>query len=481
MDELVAATTGGEVEFVLTRSTASAPLVPADETTQVEAVYGRVKASIDGRAIWCGDDEATGFEWTWIELLEFLGDCWRYIALEDGAPLGVAPSTVPRMLAAVDFEIERAGPVEGDFDIDQLEAFRETHDLAEAFGGAVLPPLWVVREGNLGWVTSDDHFAAAPFNDILAMLEQVGDFVAKAVDNADDPRSQHAIRTWLNRSKCDRLSVIEAATGYSSELIAEIESAFYGADERTWDNLESDELLAAARLVGPQPPTTLRSILAAVRDVGSHPSFELDALSDEASKIVTELQDQPPYAQGHGLATWLRKQRQLVEPSGRVDPEQFLASLAVPVMTSRFGLADIDAIGCWGPRHGPTVLLNLDGPSASSTGRRRATLAHELCHLLVDRVGALPLAEVLGGRSPKYVEQRAGTFAAELLLPRHIAGHEFVRYGDDHEAAIRSLRARYLVSTELLAWQIRNSDVILGPEAWRCLASLVPNPSRFRM
>lgn len=384
------------------------------------------------------------------------------------------------MLAAADLEIERAGPLEGEFEIDQLEAFRETHDLAEAFGGAVLPPLWIMRQGNLGWLASDDRFAVVQFDDMLTVLEEVGDFVAQAVDNASDPRSQRAISTWLERSECDRLSLIEAATGYPHELVAEIESAFYGADERTWESLKSDELLAAARLVGPQSPTTLRTILAAMRDVDSSPSPELDALSEEAPMIVTGLQDEPPYAQGHGLAAWLRGHPRLTEPRGRVDPEQILAWLGVPVVSNRFGLAGIDAIGCWGPRHGPAVLLNLDGPTASSTSRRRTTLAHELCHLLVDRSGALPLAEVLGGRSPKHAEQRAGAFAAELLLPRQVAGDEFVRYGDDHETAVRSLRARYLVSSELLAWQVKNSGVSLTPEAWQYLASLVPNRSHFR-
>ena len=53
------------------------------------------------------------------------------------------------------------------------------------------------------------------------------------------------------------------------------------------------------------------------------------------------------------------------------------------------------------------MLLNLDARYASSSGRRRATLAHEICHLLVDRGSALPLVEVLGGRTAEHVERRA--------------------------------------------------------------------------
>ena len=46
-----------------------------------------------GRPVWHGADDATGFEWTWIELLEFLSGSWLYLAIKDGAPLGVALGT----------------------------------------------------------------------------------------------------------------------------------------------------------------------------------------------------------------------------------------------------------------------------------------------------------------------------------------------------------------------------------------------------
>jgi Zn-dependent peptidase ImmA (M78 family) len=52
----------------------------------------------------------------------------------------------------------------------------------------------------------------------------------------------------------------------------------------------------------------------------------------------------------------------------------------------------IDAVACWGPRHGPAVLLNREGRHAHTERGARATLAHEICHLLIDRQGSLPLA-----------------------------------------------------------------------------------------
>ncbi len=128
------------------------------------------------------------------------------------------------------------------------------------------------------------------------------------------------------------------------------------------------------------------------------------------------------------------------------------------------GITTVDAIGCWGPSHGPAVLLNSDRRHALSVGRKRATLAHEICHLLLDRLASLPLIEVLGGRTARHVEQRANAFAAELLLPRHLAGELFLGFGDDHERAAKSLRARFGVSSALLGWQLRNASITLTPE-----------------
>ena len=50
-------------------------------------------------------------------------------------------------------------------------------------------------------------------------------------------------------------------------------------------------------------------------------------------------------------------------------------------------------------------------------GRRRFTLAHELCHLLVDRDKGARLAIVSGPWAPLDVERRANAFAAALLMP----------------------------------------------------------------
>ena len=119
----------------------------------------------------------------------------------------------------------------------------------------------------------------------------------------------------------------------------------------------------------------------------------------------------------------------------------------------------MDAVAAWGDRHGPIILLNIAKSSkASHDYGRRSSLAHEICHLLLDRVGALPAAEVLGGNTPEHPEKRARAFAAEFLLPRQSAAIA-VQHSSNLDAAVEGLQNRFQVSRELIAWQIHNSGI----------------------
>lgn len=426
MDGLVAATQDGGFEIELTwpsepRSLTGSPEMAYSDppaSTASEATFGQLRISLDGHAIWYGETQSRGFEWTWVELLEFLGDNWIFLELEDGAPFGVAPSTAGRMLARAEATIERVNPLGSEFEEEHLESYRATHDLAEAVQGAVLPPVWVVRDGTRGWVASTYRTATAPIGEVLGVLNQIGDVIAARLTTVDDKRAGEAVRRWRQRAAQPRLRVIEAATGFPAEFVAEVDELFLQENERDWDSLASDELLAAARLVGPQPVTTLKPILGALRRLGKTGSAALERASATAVELLDNLRDERPYAQGYELAAWLRSEPGVVEPGGRVEPKRLLDSWRVPCVSTGLRLEAVDAIGCWGPRHGPALLVNSDARWAKSARRLRATMAHEICHLLVDRSGSLPLVEVLGGRTPEHVEQRARAFAAELLLPR---------------------------------------------------------------
>ena len=135
MDQLVAHTSDGDIEFAL------AWPVGGSNQSGAKATRGSLRVSLRGTTVWHGADEATGFEWTWIELLEFLSASWLYLTIEDGTPCGVALDIAPRMLAASEAAMDSGSPLGSDVEREQMEAYRTTHDLAEAAQGAVMPPL----------------------------------------------------------------------------------------------------------------------------------------------------------------------------------------------------------------------------------------------------------------------------------------------------------------------------------------------------
>ncbi|MGH3799967.1 MAG: ImmA/IrrE family metallo-endopeptidase [Pseudonocardiaceae bacterium] len=210
-------------------------------------------------------------------------------------------------------------------------------------------------------------------------------------------------------------------------------------------------------------------IVDVVNSTSKNATLELDALSRKAARVVDTATLN--FDTGYDLATWYRKQLG-VTSSGRIDPERCLSSLGVVVRDVSLSRV-VDAVAVWGPRHGPSVIVNSKGRHSEHSHGRRVTLAHELGHMLLDRSDSLPLAEVLGGRANASVEARARAFAAELLLPREIARLAYAASPESPEEVVASLVDDYGVSREVAAWQIRNSGIKLTTRAWSVLRSYV--------
>ena len=195
MDGLVATAGDGNIEIALAWPT------QWSKGTGAEATRGCLRVSLRGESVWHGADDSAGFEWTWIELLEFLSQSWLFLALEDGTPFGVALDTAPRMLAAAETAIGSDSPLAPGTALDQLEAYRMTHDLAEAVQGAVMPPLWIVKDDNFGWVASTASTARVPFGELLDLLGRVGDSIASRLSEVFDDRSREAVHAWHIRHR----------------------------------------------------------------------------------------------------------------------------------------------------------------------------------------------------------------------------------------------------------------------------------------
>jgi Zn-dependent peptidase ImmA (M78 family) len=168
-----------------------------------------------------------------------------------------------------------------------------------------------------------------------------------------------------------------------------------------------------------------------------------------------------PYEQGRLLAEWLRAKTDIVAKDGLVYPEAILKRWNVKLTEIELRSQNVDALCAWGTKHGPTVVINRNGRLSHYPTGRRTSLAHEICHLLVDRKGSLPVAEVFGGEVPRIPEQRANAFGAELLLTRNAALTVYLKEGNV-ENALEVIAKNYNVSFEVAAWQLLNSRVELS-------------------
>jgi Zn-dependent peptidase ImmA (M78 family) len=231
---------------------------------------------------------------------------------------------------------------------------------------------------------------------------------------------------------------------------------------------------------GSLPAQELSELFATMRAQPQVWMRPIDSAAESVAAVLAEADDKPAFEQGRSVARRLREHLS-VGDSARAEPADVLAQWHIPVVDVRLSSPQLDAISVWGPRHGPAVIVNRNGRHSRANGRR-ATLAHEIGHLVMDRGAALPVAEVLGGRISSRVEMRARAFAAEFLLPESVAGQAVMQASTvkDLQRIVGELSSRYGASVEIVAWQAANAhDRRLPPMIASYLKSKVSNPQAF--
>lgn len=424
---------------------------------------------------------AEGIEWSWIDLLEHLARRWMCIVWEEIDPLGfgLLPSKVRK--AAQD---RWSSLAEEKRDSEQRAVLRyeEAHNLAAALPGASPPSLWISREGNRMALSSGNRSTRwRPVPEVVRTLAALGDEIAARLKNLVDERAHLAVNAWAQRDKQDPDRLVSVAASFPLERIRELRgqrpaNEFWGL---TPDSDAPTQMMVAARMLSPAAPDVVTSrVLEWIRAQVHAATPDLDAMSVEAIAIVRESGPSRSFEMGYRLATWWRSIPGIASADGRVDPDQMLRNYGVEITEESLGWPHIDAVCCWGGTKGPAILVNRDGEHAQRYEGLRTSLAHEFCHLLVDRHRSLPVAEVLGGRCPVFVEQRANAFAAELLLPREVAG-ALLTASANHGKAVSSARRMFGVSAEIVAWQALRSSRKLKLATFNYLKDLVSDPDRF--
>jgi Zn-dependent peptidase ImmA (M78 family) len=420
--------------------------------------FGALRVWVGNASIW-SDLDGGGVSWTWIDLLEQLTNSWPFLKYEESTPQGTYDGVLSLLrngyAATAEFDF---GPA--------VESTREEyifvrrHNLATGIEGLYLPSFSLLREGRNVWVASANVKRLLDLTATFETLVQLGDSLVRQIESGvQDDRSRLALDGWRQREpSADAVIQVSLGADKLMDIVPPGQSAssyFETGVDASNDSIAESSLLIAARMSEAVPLSRRRWIIEQLRArQGKGISAKLTEISMEAQTQIPSYTD-VPHKQAEPLAQWARKKFG-IKHGERADPLRALKDLGVEVVDLDFGLDVVDAVGCWDPRHGPSIIVNRAGKHARSSGGRRATLAHELAHLLIDRKGSLPAAEVLGGSVPRYPEQRASAFAAEFLLPKAVAV-ERLRLTEDKMSAVSWLLDHFWVSRELAAWQILNS------------------------
>lgn len=399
-------------------------------------------------------------------VLEWMTDNWTRLTVEDQLPISGAERLIHD-------RANQAPPA----DLEGLRQmlFRKHRDLQQVAPGQDDNPLVVWREGLVAQLRTATNVFSTPWAKLEAQLVTV----CQTIIEGPNPLPLDVVERWRTRNVIDATLALDAA-GVAGENFPDAVAVLDIELNQERVSIEENELLAAARLSSRLETREVAEVLDALLDVDKGDLDQLEAVASGLYPDDLDLAGMEPWDQGHAAALLVRQALGL-SAEDPFDPEQWLEAAGVEIRDQEFKSSRVDAVSCWGATRGPAVVVNKRGLHAKSVGGRRVTLAHEIAHLILDRHAALPAAEVLSGQINNSVEKRAGSFAAEILLPRQQAAHAFkdVHTLDEARDAVDALIHQFGVSGEVVAWQARNSGSTFSPSALGYLRSRVRDRKAF--
>lgn len=446
--------------------------------------------AVDGQAAWpvLGAPDVA-LEVQIDDLLAHLTEFWKPLMLRQVYPIDVSP------LRPSDLSREatrRWGGLQAATVEKEEEAvadFEEAHDLARAFSGLFdLPSFWILRAGSQVVLETSGMLWQLPFNDVRVSLSSVGEQICDLLAAADVVRWEAAIDAWHQRDNADPVSLLSWSAGLNRALASALINEGALTAPRDFDDAanDSDELRIAARMAGALPSDQIREIIAFARKFSKRDADGLRTLANSCAEyIAADFGDSAPFIQGEVAARFARE-RLGIPRDGAVDIFAIAKNLGIDVRTALIEPPALSGLAIWGSQHGPGVFLNeasrrilpRAGRVEDSPGAR-VTLAHELCHLLLDGGNALSAIEVLKARMPVGVEQRAKSFAGSFLLPGHVAAATWFRAGrpfgrDGVGGVVSDLIERYGVTRSVAAWKLEHGVALHDVDLSAVLDSVAP-------
>lgn len=407
-------------------------------------------------------EDGTAVEWSWVDLLEWLAKHWSALLLEQSYPFNITTLGMSTLMRDLSQRWENMPEERIENEEEQVLQFLSRHDLASAFKGIFFPSVYLIRLGKTLEVTLTEINTTHSLNLKCAVkaLEDIANGIVKRIQpfSQQSSRAQAAIELWETRQQRFEEKQLILSTGLTICSLKELSAThrdFWELDAK--NSLEETELMAAARMTSGKLTTEQQAvILNHIRQVPLQTTTILDQLTQELKQEFKEVGEL--YDQGYWAANWLRR-RLNKSPNEPIQLVELLKSWQVKLQDFKLENSGLDALACWGKKHGPAILINqVLESSASHRFGENSTLAHEICHLLLDRSDTLPVAEVLNGNTPERLEKRARAFAAELLLPRATAA-QAIKNAANLEVVVSELSNTFKVSEKLVSLQIKNSSI----------------------
>jgi hypothetical protein len=368
-----------------------------------------------------------------------------------------------------------------------VEAFEQTHNLARCFDGQFgLPPLWLLRDRDRFVIDTLERTFWIGFKDLEEELERLGDGIAERLA-AVGSRHDALIDAWRARSHSASQKMLELAVGLTAtKAEALIKDSYLTAPSSLAEAAnDDDEIAIAARMAGALALEDIKHVIELARSFDAHVAPSLNDLRCSTRKHLDSFAvSLKPYEQGEAAAQFVRETLRLGEEP--VDVNKLAKELAVEVRSDRMlSFEALIGLAVAGKRHGPGIVLNKSSLHLKLTPRRshermlRYTLAHELCHLLLDSDHSFTAVDVLKGRMHPAVESRAQSFAGELLLPTRAAAalwHKRGRPTDESglRGVVREAVYQWQVTRAVATWKIEHAARAEGVDLHATLESLAP-------
>jgi Zn-dependent peptidase ImmA (M78 family) len=428
---------------------------------------------VDDVPVWPLTGEDTDdFEWFTDELLAHLTECWKPLVLRQTYPIPVQPERPSFLFAEAEKRWSNLPDATVESEKREVAAFEDAHNLANAFGGVTgLLPLWFVRDQDKMVIDTQEKTLRVPIQETIDALAAVGNSIAERLQKADENKWAKLLNAWQHRDEGDGTLLLALTIGRDQTTAATLikENVLEPPTTVTEAANDRDELRIAARMAGPMPVNQVKSVIKSLRSCNPLKAPKLEISAAAAADFIksSRLEDSRFYVQGNEVAKWLRRQLNISDDR-RIDPIRVLErSYDVDVRFIDFGIRSLDAIAVWGPKHGPAVLLNSTSERARPStriwenGAIRVSAAHELCHFLLDSQHTLSAVDVLGGRMPLRIEQRAKAFAAEFLLPKSEAAAVWKKLESPLDiegvrTVINALCRKHKVTKSVAAWQLEH-------------------------